>query len=137
MQKNMAFTEVAANDPKRKHTVFVETRNDEKEFDEVEYFDTPASLLGRISNRPRNADLASRPVLHGTRLTKGQAKKAQRTRELQYKEVAAREKRRARLSTATAQLEKKDRLSHDRGPRQRIVKSDGTVVHKWKRKRKR
>eukprot|EP00013_Stygamoeba_regulata_P013901 CAMPEP_0177669034 /NCGR_PEP_ID=MMETSP0447-20121125/23174_1 /TAXON_ID=0 /ORGANISM="Stygamoeba regulata, Strain BSH-02190019" /LENGTH=215 /DNA_ID=CAMNT_0019175771 /DNA_START=211 /DNA_END=853 /DNA_ORIENTATION=- len=133
IQQDMAFTEAAAHDSKRKHTVFVESYKEAKEFDEEEFFDTPAKLLGRVSNRPRHADLAQKPVLHGPQPTKGQLKKAQRARELKYKEVAAREKRRVRLAKAAAELEKKDRLSHARGARQRIVKNDGTVVHKWKR----
>lgn len=40
-----------------KHTVFVDSAKEAADFKPAKFFDTPAELLGRTYNRPRNAQL--------------------------------------------------------------------------------
>jgi U3 small nucleolar RNA-associated protein 11 len=43
--------------PQNKHTVFVDSAKEAAAFKPAKFFDTPAELLGRSYNRPRNAQL--------------------------------------------------------------------------------
>jgi hypothetical protein len=43
--------------PQNKHTVFVDSAAEAAAFKASQFFDTPAELLGRTYNRPRNAQL--------------------------------------------------------------------------------
>jgi U3 small nucleolar RNA-associated protein 11 len=43
--------------PQNKHTVYVDSAAEAASFKAAQFFDTPAELLGRAYNRPRNAQL--------------------------------------------------------------------------------
>ena len=73
MRESLHFIGAA---PQNKHVVFVEDKEEAAAFDPALYFDTPAELLDRSFNRPRQAVLESTgAVLMGRAATKGQAKK--------------------------------------------------------------
>lgn len=48
-----------------RHVVFVDSEKEAKTFDPVEYFKTPAELLGRTFNRPRAEQLADKRTVLG------------------------------------------------------------------------
>ncbi len=48
-----------------RHVVFVDSDKEAKKFDPVEYFQTPAELLGRTFNRPRAEQLADKRTVLG------------------------------------------------------------------------
>lgn len=49
--------------PQNKHTVFVDDAKEAAKFKPSKYFDTPAELVGRAYNRPRNAQLQQQPAI--------------------------------------------------------------------------
>lgn len=49
--------------PQNKHTVFVGSAKEAAAFKPAKFFDTPAELLGRSYNRPRNAQLQQQPAI--------------------------------------------------------------------------
>lgn len=46
-----------------KHTIFVDSQKEAKEFDPVEYFDTVPEALNRTFNRPKKQDLESQSLI--------------------------------------------------------------------------
>lgn len=55
----------------QRHTVFVDSAQEAREFDAAKYFDTPAELLDRTFNRPRKEQLADRGAVTGAKSLKG------------------------------------------------------------------
>lgn len=49
--------------PQNKHTVFVDSAAEAAKFKPAKFFDTPAELLGRTYNRPRQAQLQQQPAI--------------------------------------------------------------------------
>jgi U3 small nucleolar RNA-associated protein 11 len=52
--------------PQNKHTVFVDSSAEAAAFKASQFFDTPAELLGRTYNRPRNAQLQQQQAAPST-----------------------------------------------------------------------
>ncbi|KAL7562518.1 hypothetical protein ACA910_008225 [Epithemia clementina (nom. ined.)] len=50
----------------RKHTIFVDSKEEAEEFDAAQHFDTLPELVGRVHNRPRN-EMIREMALGGTR----------------------------------------------------------------------
>lgn len=59
LKRNLHFIGMA---PQSKHTVFVDSAAEAAAFKPEQFFDTPAELLGRTYNRPRNAQLQQQPA---------------------------------------------------------------------------
>lgn len=118
-----------------KHTVFVDTEKQARDFKAEEYFGTHKELLERRFNRPRMEQLAE--VDGAGKRAKGEAqkkgreteeKKMAKRREGKYKELEGRMKRAAELRVAERALEL-----------QRAKMGKGSMVskNKWARVRKR
>jgi len=108
---------VSASGKKRKHTVFVESRGEAREFDPVKHFDTVPELVDRTGNRLRKGQLAEmelkRQVLdEGQQLNSKQKrlqklqerKKRAKARERKLNELVQRMKRSEELEKAEREL---------------------------------
>lgn len=133
----------------RTHTVFVDSREEAASFKPEEYFETPAELLGRSFNRPRESQLAA----HGKSLpeTSGPAasarlKKLEAGKQAKYKELIQREERRERLAKVSAKMSYDKQVMGKGRKRKRLdeIKGNGQdgeegssqpAVFKWKRER--
>jgi hypothetical protein len=62
MQASLHLIGVQPEDGARKHTVFVDSAAEARAFKPEEYFGTPAELLGRAHNRPREGQLLDASV---------------------------------------------------------------------------
>lgn len=100
---------------KRKHTVFVESREEAKQFDPVIHFDTVPELVDRSANRPRREQLAMlqlKEQASGPELTAKEKrlqklmerKKRAKVREAKLNELAQRMKRTEELGKAEREL---------------------------------
>jgi len=65
MKKNLHG--IGIGDKRRKHTVFVDTEEEAKNFDAAEHFDTAPELVGRSFNRPRKSQLEAEDAVVGVR----------------------------------------------------------------------
>jgi U3 small nucleolar RNA-associated protein 11 len=144
---------------KRKHTIFVATKDDAEEFDVVEHFDTIPELAGRAFNRPRLETLQAsalqasgygqergdaieaykpteKELLKQARLAKKLARKVAKARISAYSEMEARKKRVEALSNAEAHLVT-EKLVAGKGRKRKIKPAeDGKPAqYKWRRKR--
>lgn len=148
---------------KRKHTIFVRTKDDAENFDAAKHFDTAPELADRAFNRPRmetllhtakaasirrkyvdndDGDGAQYKLLTETEL-KLQAKIAKRTarkvakaRSSAYGEMEARTKRMAAMERAEAHLVMEKNLEGKGRKRKVKGAEDGQpAIYKWRRKR--
>lgn len=136
---------------KRKHTVFVDTEEDAKNFDAAEHFDTERELVGRAFNRPRRSQLEDEDAVVGLR-NAGDAgtsggttatvsmKKLARMQKGAYKTYTAYDERAKKLKGMTEDMAMQKVISYDRGHKTKITKTnpDGTTTtyFKWKQQRK-
>lgn len=109
-----------------KHTVFVDSEKEARDFKAEEYFGTHKELLERRFNRPRLEQLAEMEITGS--MGKGEEKKMAKRREGKYKELEARMKRAAELTAAERQLELQ---------RQRMGKGVMVGKNKWAKIRRR
>jgi U3 small nucleolar RNA-associated protein 11 len=144
--------------PKRKHTIFVETGEQAETFDVAHHFDTLPEIAGRAFNRPRKETLrrtALEKASYGVEGVDGeenkptarlleaisksewkQARMVARAQSTAYGELEARTQRAAALERAEAHLVT-EKLLQSKG-RKRKIKSaeDGRPAqYKWRRKR--
>jgi U3 small nucleolar RNA-associated protein 11 len=145
---------------KRKHTVFVDSQEEAKEFDVAKHFDTLPELAGRAFNRPRLESLkdAARKQagLNGSddedtdekylatpqqlavlaKYAKLAARKAAKQRALAYSEVEARTKRVAAMERAEAHLIT-EKLVASKGRKRKIKAAEQgqPAQYKWRRRR--
>jgi U3 small nucleolar RNA-associated protein 11 len=125
----------------RQHTVFVDSDGDVETFDPAEHFDTPAELLDRKYNRPRNSQLAEGPLVvsalpSGSTLRKA-AGKMQKQAEKAYEELEQR-KRRERSLVRTRDYLDFQKKAMSSGHKVK-VSGHGAVSkqYRWKAERKR
>ena len=136
---------------KRKHTIFVDCKEDATKFDPVEHFDTVPELVGRSFNRPRRDDLERTAVqTKGTmssirteqdlqshaKLQRKMVKGITKEREASYREVADRERRLAVLAKAESHLVT-EKLIAGKGRKRKIKPAKGgqPAQYKWRRQR--
>lgn len=87
---------IGAEEPKRKHIIFVETEEEAENFDPVEYFHTTPEFVNRAYNRPKIEDLEKGSIFVGKQEpTASDLKKIAKQTERSYKELAQRESREA------------------------------------------
>jgi|UniRef100_A0A6T5Y7T2 U3 small nucleolar RNA-associated protein 11 len=146
MKRNLHGIGVSA---KRKHTVFVDTEEEAKSFDAAKHFDTAPELVGRTFNRPRLAQLEDEDAVVGVSgdadaSTSGlqpeiSIKKLTRMQKGAYKTYNAYEERAKRLKDMTGEMAMQKIISHAKGPKRKITKTnaDGETVtyFKWKPQR--
>lgn len=68
--------------PANKHTIFLDSTKDAREFDPAKHFDTVPELASRTFNRPRVATLESEPVVGAA--NRRQLRKALKQRDSAY-----------------------------------------------------
>lgn len=144
----MMSRELTDEELKSKHTVFVDTVDEAADFDEEEYFDTPAELLNRAYNRPTrdsidkglvvgalssDANLSRSLASHG--LSSRDIAHLERQRSLSYGELSARVDRKAKISSALDRMELRQNLQ--KNPNVIRQKRHGKIVYKWRTQRKR
>eukprot|EP00037_Helgoeca_nana_P001740 m.29171 g.29171 ORF g.29171 m.29171 type:complete len:260 (+) comp12087_c1_seq1:178-957(+) len=119
-----------------KHTVFVDTRREVRNFDTATHFETAPELVDRKFNRPRVEDLEAGPAILGGvnhKLLKKNAKK----RAGAYIELGQRIDRLKKIEGVVDELETKRNLQ-GKGPRRKIKDptNPNKVMYKWKKERK-
>jgi U3 small nucleolar RNA-associated protein 11 len=122
---------LGAPSSKRKHTIFVDNKEEAKKFSAVEYFDTEPEYLDRAYDRPRRGNSEEGKP-------KKLSKKILRQKEKKYKELEERIKRERKLNLLRIQLQTQKNLL-GKGQRKKIkdAQGDRPAVYKWKMKRKR
>ena len=156
MQASLQYLDEGATTSGRKHTIFVEDRQQAETFSIVDHFDTIPELADRTFNRPRVSQLrdaarqaagvsndAAGPTKMGrsdlqkqVHATRKQAKILARAKSSTYGELDARAKRVAKLSRAEAHLVT-EKLVASKGRKRKIKEAaDGQPAqYKWRRKR--
>jgi U3 small nucleolar RNA-associated protein 11 len=155
LRASLHYLDAQEENKKRKHTVFVESKNDADEFTVAEHFGTVPELAGRAFNRPRlemlekeaqvsattNADgdelpLTEKALVQRAKNAKRTAKKVAKARVSAYKEMEARTKRVAAMERAEAHLVTEKNLAGKGRKRKIRAAEDGKpAVYKWRRKR--
>lgn len=124
-------------DPQGKHTVFVDSIDDQKNFRPEEFFDTDRSLLHRRENRLHLHQLQANGEHHNTNRLDETLKDKQDLKKLkEYKLLKSRMERENQLK----QVEDRMGLTKElmkKGNKKKLVDSNGTVTFKWKNQRKR
>lgn len=142
---------------KRKHTVFVDSKEDAVNFNVAKHFNTLPELAGRAFNRPRVDSLKKAALEHAglhqdsdavpkkttasdlalaAKQAKKVARKAAKARAAAYAEVEARTKRVAAMERAEAHLVT-EKLLASKGRKRKIQPAENgkPAVYKWRRKR--
>eukprot|EP00884_Botryococcus_braunii_P006604 jgi/Botrbrau1/15945/Bobra.0260s0006.1 len=126
-----------------RHTVFVDSEREARNFSAEEFFDTPAELLDRAFNRPRRSQLGDPATVSGAPEPTGDdavsnPSALERKRAGLYKELLQRKKRLQVLSGLTNKLALQKELM-GKGSKRKLKGrgEDGEApVFKWKRERK-
>jgi len=146
---------------KKKHTIFVSTKEDAEQFDVAEHFQTLPELAGRSFNRPRieslqksveptrsinyyddkeeePPQLSEKQLAKRKKLARKTAKTVAKARAAAYGEMEARKKRVMEMGVAEAHLVT-EKLVSSKGRKRKIKGAeDGKpAVYKWRRQRSR
>ncbi|KAK6456585.1 small-subunit processome [Scheffersomyces xylosifermentans] len=120
-----------------KHTVFVDSIQDQQTFDPAAHFGTDASLLDKKENRLRieqlqtNQRLVNDPIQDQTIKDKQDLKKLK-----QYKALQRSLNREKQLKEVESRMETTKELMK-KGSKKKVVDASGAVTFKWKNQRKR
>ncbi|EEC46928.1 predicted protein [Phaeodactylum tricornutum CCAP 1055/1] len=133
LQSSLHFLADNSESKKRKHTIFVESRQVAENFNVAEHFDTLPELAGRTFNRPRKQtvqEIALRASGSGSEV--GEA----RIRGAGYKEMEERKERVQKLERAEAHLVT-EKLVQGKGRKRKIKAAENgqPAQYKWRRKR--
>jgi len=120
----------------RKHTIFLDTREEAENFKPEEYFDTDKDLVGRAWNRPRVSQLEGNGMNQDEWVDEDDSVslKAKRSREKKYKELEARMKREEELKLVERQLDEQREKMGKGGGISGVTKSGKRFVVKARRK---
>lgn len=119
-----------------KHTVFVDTIEEVKNFDAAAHFDTAPELVHRTFNRPRLSTLREARVADSTKIT---SKKILKMRAASFRELEQRSSREVQLTQVSDELQVQRNLL-GKGKRSKVIIGDadkGLTIYKWKKERKR
>jgi U3 small nucleolar RNA-associated protein 11 len=89
--------------PRAKHTIFVETKEEAKNFSPAEYFDTVPEALERVYNRPRVEDLKNNSLV--VNKTIPSLKIVEKEKKRNYRELAARMKRQKEMQSVIEEMQ--------------------------------
>eukprot|EP01118_Nematostelium_gracile_P002740 TRINITY_DN13027_c0_g1_i1.p1 TRINITY_DN13027_c0_g1~~TRINITY_DN13027_c0_g1_i1.p1 ORF type:complete len:149 (-),score=57.79 TRINITY_DN13027_c0_g1_i1:10-405(-) len=124
---------VLTEKPKNKHTVFVETKEEEEEFDPVEYFQTIPEAVDRVYNRPKVQDLQSNEIFTND----VKLKKIEKERNKSYSEVVSRIEREGKMKVALDRMQvQKNLMGKGRRTKIKDETDDAPPVYVWSRERK-
>mmetsp|Transcript_23030 Transcript_23030/g.32444 ORF Transcript_23030/g.32444 Transcript_23030/m.32444 type:complete len:304 (+) Transcript_23030:132-1043(+) len=142
---------------KRKHTIFLDSKDKAENFNVADHFDTLPELAGRTFNRPRkaalikaatngesfenldddmNSKLSEKEIIKKLRLEKKNARKISKARNAAYKAMEAREGRMATLKNAEGHLIT-EKIIASKGRKRKVAGGeDGKpAIYKFRRKR--
>ncbi|CAL5222541.1 g4918 [Coccomyxa viridis] len=117
-----------------RHTVFLDGE-DAPSFSPQRHFDTPAELLSRAYNRPRNEQLSSAALVSSSAASLPNSKKLDRKRASTYKELLQREERHSKLGSTVAQMEL-EKAVMGKGRKRKISQEGEAPAYRWKQQRK-
>ncbi|KAG7191386.1 uncharacterized protein KQ657_003507 [Scheffersomyces spartinae] len=124
-------------DSKGKHTVFVDSIEEQQQFQPEVYFGTDKSMVGRRENRLRIDQLESNTKLVADEVIDPLYKDRQDIKKLKaYKLMQRRLEREEQLRTVEAKMEVTKELMK-KGNKKKTVDKEGKVQFKWKNQRKR
>jgi U3 small nucleolar RNA-associated protein 11 len=142
LQTSLHFLDV---DSSRKHTIFVDSEEQAKNFDVSQHFDTIPELAGRSFNRRRkkdiekeleNFDLKEGDLGRVAQAARRQARTLLRERNAQYRELEARSQRMAVMTKTEAHLITEKLLAGKGRKRKLTAAEDGQPAqYKWRRTR--
>ncbi|XP_061193352.1 probable U3 small nucleolar RNA-associated protein 11 [Saccostrea echinata] len=123
--------------PKNKHTVFVDTDKEVKEFDAAKYFGTHPSLVNRRYNRP-TLDSLKKMEIRGN-LNEEDLKAVSKQKQQRYQELVKRIEREKELHVIQQKMEMKKHLMDKKEKRTKLQEETKTSapVYRWRHKRKR
>lgn len=121
-----------------KHTVFVESMEDQKNFKPADYFNTDISMIKRRENRLTIDQLEqNKKLINQDAELEESAKLKQDLKKLkQFKQLKSRLEREKKLKEVESRMDMTRELMK-KGNKKKIVNSDGLVQFKWKNQRKR
>ena len=122
-----------SSSPSNKHTFFVDSDREKREFDLAKRLGTHPGLVGRAYNRPRLEDLGKAGSLEGLEEAAGQAKVA-------YKELGQRIERERKLGVMQGKMEARRHLQNKKLKPSKVVKpetKDSAPILRWPTERKR
>lgn len=121
-----------------KHTVFVDSLDEQQSFDAAEYFQTDESLLSRRENRLKLDQLQTNEKLIKQDVTLDpEIKDKYDTKKLkQYKLLKKRMDREQELKDVESRMELTKELMK-KGNKKKVIDNNGKVQFKWKNQRKR
>jgi len=161
LQKSLHFIGSDASTRKNRHTIFVDSETDAKNFNVASHFDTAPEFAGRAFNRPRMSSLIRESKIESTKvsddddeheskknhgnkmsdakcrlLAKHTAKSIAKARAMSYMELKVRKERQLSLAQAEAHLVT-EKLVKQKGRKRKVKEAEnGTpAVYKWRRKR--
>lgn len=123
--------------PKNKHTVFVDSKKEVKQFDAAKYFKTHPSLVSRTYNRPKLETLKSGELSSLAEL--GSLEELSNERKKKYKELKKRIEREKELSIIAQKMERKKQLTDTKSEKTKLSAEtkDAPAQYKWTFQRKR
>eukprot|EP01117_Protostelium_nocturnum_P010721 TRINITY_DN3858_c0_g1_i5.p1 TRINITY_DN3858_c0_g1~~TRINITY_DN3858_c0_g1_i5.p1 ORF type:complete len:262 (+),score=103.86 TRINITY_DN3858_c0_g1_i5:92-877(+) len=122
--------------PINKHTVFVDSEKELKEFDPVEHFQTVPEAVNRTFNRPKKEQLERGEIFISDVGKRG--KKVEKEREKKYKELLQRMDRETTISGIVERVELEKKLgSSEKKVMVKKATGQAAAVYKWERVRKR
>lgn len=124
--------------PKNKHTVFVDSKKEAKEFDAAKHFNTHPSLVHRTFNRPRLETLKSGGLM-GLQAVDDDLEELAHEREKKYKELTKRIEREKELSIIAQKMEVKKHLMDKKAKKKKVEDETKTSAaqYRWRYQRKR
>lgn len=120
-----------------KHTVFVDSVEQQRNFKPEEYFQTDASMVNRRENRLRISQLENSEKLIKQELGDQNARdELDKAKLEEYKLLKGRLERESKLKEVEAEMELTRELMK-KGNKKKLMDSEGNVTFKWKTQRKR
>jgi len=123
--------------PKNRHTIFVDTSEEKRNFNLAEHLDTHPSLVGRSYNRPRLTQLKSGQFSRS--MSESQLKEVKKDTLKAYKELEQRINREEQLGVLQRKMELKSMMRAGRNKPCKVVKEetkDAAPVYLWSKERK-
>ncbi|CAN0035895.1 unnamed protein product [Ectocarpus sp. 12 AP-2014] len=123
--------------PRNKHTIFLDSEKEAKEFDVAKHFDTVPELADRAFNRPRKNTLEKAQVTGAT--NRRQLKKVLKKRDASYSELMQRLERAEKMKKAEVHLEAQRKVMNSKGTKRKVqeAKDGRPAVYRWKKERSR
>ncbi|XP_045198862.2 probable U3 small nucleolar RNA-associated protein 11 [Mercenaria mercenaria] len=127
----------AADQPQNKHTVFVASKKEARNFDAAKHFGTHPALVGRRFNRPTMESLQGGEFAD---IDESALQTATEKKKRKYQELKKRIEREKHLGIISQKMERKKQLLQDKAVKKKKVAAEtkeAAAQYKWQFKRKR